>query len=51
MVGFEDAQAGIDGIKGCGMYAVGIGIAEQLKGADRVVNDFSELAIEELLCL
>ena len=51
VVGFEDAQAGIDGIKGCGMYAVGIGIAEQLKGADRVVNDFSELAIEELLCL
>ncbi|MDT2598560.1 hypothetical protein P7D85_02165 [Enterococcus hulanensis] len=49
VIGFEDAQAGIDGIKGCGMYAIGIGEAEQLKGADRVITDLTEIAIEELL--
>jgi len=31
------------------MYAIGIGEAEQLKGADRVINDLTEIAIEELL--
>lgn len=51
VVGFEDAQAGIDGIKGCGMYAVGIGEPEQLNGADRVINDLSEITIEELINL
>ncbi|MBO0413529.1 beta-phosphoglucomutase [Enterococcus hulanensis] len=49
VIGFEDAQAGIDGIKGCGMYAIGIGEAEQLKDADRVITDLTEIAIEELL--
>lgn len=51
VVGFEDAQAGIDGIKGCGMYAVGIGESEQLAGADRLINALSEITIEELICL
>lgn len=51
VVGFEDAQAGIDGIKGSGMYAVGIGEPEQLDGADRVINDLSEITIEELINL
>ncbi|WP_429959806.1 beta-phosphoglucomutase [Enterococcus sp. AZ196] len=50
-IGFEDAQAGIDGIKACGMYAIGIGEVEQLKGADRSVADLSELSIEELIRL
>ncbi|EAC5373238.1 beta-phosphoglucomutase, partial [Listeria monocytogenes] len=33
-VGFEDAQAGIDGIKAAGMYAVGVYSGEELHGAD-----------------
>ena len=48
VIGFEDAQAGIDGIKGCRMYANGIGETEQLKGADRVITDLTEIAIDEL---
>lgn len=51
VIGFEDAQAGIDGIKACGMYAVGIGEAEQLKGADRLISDLTEISIEELISL
>lgn len=51
VVGFEDAQAGIDGIKGSGMYAVGVGEPEQLNGADRVINDLFEITIEELINL
>lgn len=51
VIGFEDAQAGIDGIKGCGMYAIGIGDTHQLKGADRCVADLSELSVEELIQL
>ncbi|HCM86991.1 MULTISPECIES: beta-phosphoglucomutase [Enterococcus] len=50
-IGFEDAQAGIDGIKGCGMYAIGLGTSEQLIGADRVIRDLSEVTVEELICL
>lgn len=49
VIGFEDAQAGIDGIKACGMYAVGICEAEQLVGADLVLRDLSEVMIEELI--
>ncbi len=51
VIGFEDAQAGIDGIKACGMYAVGIGEAGQLKGADRLISDLTEISIEELISL
>lgn len=51
VIGFEDAQAGIDGIKACGMYAVGIGEAKQLKGADRLISDLTEISIEELISL
>lgn len=51
VIGFEDAQAGIDGIKGCGMYAIGIGDTQQLKGADRWAADLSELSVEELIQL
>lgn len=50
-IGFEDAQAGIDGIKGCGMYAIGLGTAEQLIGADRVIRALSEVTVEELIRL
>lgn len=51
VIGFEDVQAGIDGIKGCGMYAIGIGDTQQLKGADRWAADLSELSVEELIQL
>lgn len=48
-IGFEDAQAGIDGLKAAGMYAVGISTTETLKGADLQIRSMSELNIEELL--
>lgn len=48
-VGFEDAQAGIDGIKACGMYAVGVLSGEPLHGADLTCHELTELNIDELL--
>lgn len=48
-VGFEDAKAGIAGIKAAGMYAVGIKTTEELPEADVVVTDLTELNIDRLL--
>ncbi|OTN75027.1 beta-phosphoglucomutase [Enterococcus sp. 8G7_MSG3316] len=48
-IGFEDAQAGIDGIKAAGMYAVGVYSGEELHGADIIVEKLTELNIDELL--
>ena len=48
-VGFEDAQAGIDGIKAAGMYAVGVYSGEELHGADVLVEKLTDLNIDELL--
>lgn len=48
-VGFEDAQAGIDGIKAAGMYAVGVYSGEELHGADVIVERLTDLNIDELL--
>lgn len=48
-VGFEDAQAGIDGIKACGMYAVGVICGEDLANADLIVEKLSDIAIDELI--
>ncbi|MBX9115124.1 beta-phosphoglucomutase [Enterococcus casseliflavus] len=48
-VGFEDAQAGIDGIKSAGMYAVGVYSGEELHGADVIVEKLTDLNIDELL--
>ncbi|MDH6363771.1 beta-phosphoglucomutase [Enterococcus sp. PF1-24] len=48
-VGFEDAQAGIIGIKDAGMYAVGIVTTEALPGVDETVSRLDELNIDELL--
>lgn len=48
-VGFEDAQAGIDGIKAAGMYAVGVYSGEELQGADVIVEKLTDLNIDELL--
>lgn len=48
-IGFEDAQAGIDGIKAAGMYAVGVYSGEELHGADVIVEKLTDLNIDELL--
>ncbi|WP_294350906.1 beta-phosphoglucomutase [Sphingobacterium sp.] len=39
----EDAQAGIDAARAAGMQVIGIGEAENLKGADLVVADLGKL--------
>jgi len=39
----EDAQAGIDAARAAGMQVIGIGEAENLKGADLVVADLGRL--------
>lgn len=48
-VGFEDAQAGLDGIKACGMYAVGVLSGEPLHGADQTVHKLTDLDLDALL--
>lgn len=50
-VGFEDAQAGIEGIKAAGMYAVGISATEVLVEADLQVASMSELDVEQLITI
>ncbi|WP_414840871.1 beta-phosphoglucomutase [Enterococcus saccharolyticus] len=48
-VGFEDAQAGLDGIKAAGMYAVGVYSGEELYGADSIVHHLTDISVAELL--
>lgn len=48
-VGFEDAQAGIEGIKACGMFAVGVETTQPLEQADLRVKQLNELSVDELL--
>lgn len=48
-IGFEDALAGISGIKKAGMFAVGIVTNEKLEHADIMVKDLRELSIEKLI--
>lgn len=48
-IGFEDAQAGIEGIKAAGMYAVGISATEELTGADLQVTSMTELTVDLLI--
>lgn len=50
LIGFEDAQAGIDGIKAAGMYAVGVSITP-LIGADLHVQRLDQLTITQLLTI
>ncbi len=47
---FEDAQAGVEGAKGAGMKAVGIGEMDILQQADFVIHDFSEFTPADLVC-
>ena len=50
-IGFEDAQAGIEGIKAAGMYAIGISATETLVGADLQVASMTELTVEQLVTI
>nr|WP_296876956.1 beta-phosphoglucomutase [Thomasclavelia sp.] len=48
-IGFEDAKAGIEGIKGANMYAIGVEGHEPLTGADMTIKSFEELDIDQLM--
>ncbi|HFD6549094.1 TPA: beta-phosphoglucomutase [Enterococcus faecalis] len=48
-IGFEDAQAGIDGLKAAGIYAVGLSASQPLIGADMQVSEMTELSVDALL--
>ena len=48
-IGFEDAQAGIEGIKGANMFAVGISVGEPLHGADLIINSLEEIDLAKLV--
>ena len=48
-IGFEDAQAGIEGIKGANMFAVGVSVGEPLHGADLIVNSLEEIDLSKLI--
>ncbi|MFP4490879.1 MAG: beta-phosphoglucomutase [Spirochaetaceae bacterium] len=45
-IGVEDAQAGIDAIRGAGMFSLGVG--DYLHGADWTVSDTSEITLSAL---
>ncbi|MBO1305702.1 beta-phosphoglucomutase [Enterococcus sp. 669A] len=49
VIGFEDAQAGIDGLKAAGIFAVGIDPRDKLKDVDRLVGSFEELSVDALV--
>ncbi|HBH49401.1 MAG TPA: beta-phosphoglucomutase [Bacteroidales bacterium] len=46
---FEDAQAGVEAAKNGGMPCIGIGTAENLKGADYVMPGFDGVTFESLV--
>jgi beta-phosphoglucomutase len=48
-LGFEDAQAGIEGIKGANMFAVGVSVGEPLHGADLIINSLEEIDLAKLV--
>ena len=45
---FEDAQSGIEAGKAAGMYVVGVGSPEILKGADDYITHMTEMNVERL---
>jgi len=45
---FEDAQAGIEAGKAAGMYVVGVGDSNVLKGADDYIDSMEQMTIERL---
>ena len=48
-IGIEDAQAGIEGIKGANMFAVGVSVGEPLHGADLIINSLEEIDLAKLV--
>ncbi len=46
-IGVEDAQAGIQAINQAGMFAVGVGDKDSLKGADVVIQNLNDFQLEE----
>jgi len=48
---FEDAQAGIEAALAGGMKCVGVGHPDQLKKADLLIEDLSQIEIETLVSL
>lgn len=48
-IGFEDAQAGIEGIEGANMFAVGVSVGEPLHGADLIINSLEEIDLAKLV--
>ncbi|MGX7059057.1 beta-phosphoglucomutase [Vagococcus humatus] len=48
-VGFEDAQAGVDGLKKAGFYTVGIVKNQPLVGADLLVRQLDEINFSKLI--
>lgn len=46
-IGVEDSIAGIKSIKAAGMFALGIGLRDELKEADKVIMTLEEFNIEE----
>lgn len=47
-VGIEDAEAGIQAIKGAGMFAIGIGSSERLGAANVVLSSTEELSLRRI---
>jgi beta-phosphoglucomutase len=48
-IGVEDAEAGVEAIKGAGMFAVGVGTKEAMAKADMIVEGTSELRFDEII--
>lgn len=48
-IGIEDAAAGVDSIKGAGMFAVGVGSEDSLAKADLIYSSTKELSMHEIL--
>ena len=48
-IGFEDAQDGIEGIKGANMFAIGVSVGEPLHGADLIINSLEEIDLAKLV--
>jgi beta-phosphoglucomutase len=46
---FEDSEAGLIAAKSAGMYAIGVGYADVLKHADKIIKDFNNVSINDIL--
>jgi beta-phosphoglucomutase len=50
-IGIEDAAAGVDSIKGAGMFAVGVGSEQSLAKADIVYPSTAELSLDKIISI